>query len=277
LVRVDVQVTERNGAPIGDLERSDFRVFDEGEPREIAAFGRETEPVDLLLLLDVSGSMRRALDQMASAARAALAQLRGGDRVAVMVFARHAVLREGFTSRLPAVEEEIRRAARDQSLGGGTMINGSIIEAARVIGAEPRRGRRAILILTDNQGLNYQAPDDEAVKALWEADAVLNAIVTGRLANRSAARPGTARNPDFTPADVAKLAVRTGGEAFEASHAGDCFRQAIERIRARYSLAYNPPLAASGSLRGIRVELAADARRRHPGALVRARDGYYVP
>src|SRR5262249_29631410 len=51
LVRVDVEVTGRDQKNIGDLTQQDFRVFDENEQREIAYFGKESEPLDLLLLL----------------------------------------------------------------------------------------------------------------------------------------------------------------------------------------------------------------------------------
>ena len=106
--------------------------------------------------------------------------------VAVMLFSRRTAVREELTGDFGAVEREIRQAVRGQSLGSGTVINGSIIDAAHYLGRQPVRGRRAILILTDNQSLNYQVPDEDAIKALWEADSVLNAIVTGRLATPSA-------------------------------------------------------------------------------------------
>ena len=87
LVKVDVQVSDRKGRPISGLRIEDFEVFDENQPRKITYFEREREHVDLLLLLDVSGSMRRYLEQMAANARAALAELHEGDRTGVMLFA----------------------------------------------------------------------------------------------------------------------------------------------------------------------------------------------
>lgn len=276
LVRVDVQVTGRNGRSIPGLEAGDFRVFDEDQAQKIVYFGRESDPLDLLLLLDVSGSMHRSLEQMAAAARSALGQLHSGDRVAVMLFARRAEVREPFTSRIGDVQEEIRNAVRDQSLGSGTVINGSILAAAGYLREQPVRGRRAILILTDNQSLNYQAPDEDVIKALWEADSVLNAIVVGKLRRPERPKSSGPLNPDFTPSDVWKLAEESGGEAVEATRVGDQFRELIERIRSRYSLQYNPPEAPAGALRRIRVELAPEAARRYPDARVNARKGYYV-
>jgi len=169
----------------------------------------------------------------------------------------------------------LRRAVRDQSLGGGSEINASILYAARYLARQPARGRRAILIVTDNQGLQYQAPDDEVVKELLAADAVLNAIVVGGRKRPAAARAGGYRNPDFTPADVYKLAAQSGGEALEARQTGRAFEEMMERIRSRYSLHFEAAQGTAG-FRRIRVELAPAARARRPQAVVRARSGYYA-
>jgi len=276
LVRVDAQVMGRNGQAIAGLKAEDFRIYDENQPQAITYFGREAEPLDLLLLLDVSGSMRRWLEQMAATARAALGQLHGEDRVAVMLFSRNTAVREELTSDFSAVQAEIRQAVRDQSLGSGTVINGSIIEAARFLAKQPVRGRRAILILTDNQSLNYQVSDEEVIQALWRADSVLNAIVAGKMTRPEPPPPGRELNPDFTPSDVWKLVDETGGEAIQAGRVRESFPQMIERIRGRYHMQYAAPAAPPGQLRRIRVELSSEARKRHPDAAVRARSGYYT-
>lgn len=47
-------------------------------------------------------------------------------------------------------------------------------------------------------------------------------------------------------------------------------------IRSSYSLWYRAPEAVPGSKRRITVELSDTARMKHPGAEVRAREGYYA-
>jgi len=272
LVRVDVQAVGRNGRSVTGLTREDFLVYDENQPQQVAYFGRESEPLDLVLLLDVSGSMHRSLAEMAAAAQTALRQLHTGDRVAVFYFARRAELTHHYTSDFRAVEEDIRAALRPRDLGGGTLLNPAILTATEYVAKYPVRGRRAVLVLTDNDGVNYQSPDEEVLRALWSADSVLNAIVV-----RKVRRVGAYLNPDYTPFDVHKLAAQSGGEAVEAARMSETFPQMIERIRTRYSLAYNAPQAEPGSFRRIRVELAPEARRRHPDAVLRARAGYYTP
>lgn len=276
LVRVDAQVVRRNGRAITTLAKEDFVVLDEGEPQTIAYFGRENEPLDLLLLLDVSGSMRRSIEEMAASAKAALGQLHAGDRTAVMLFARQTMIEEEFTADFRAVQEGIRGAVNEKSLGAGTLINGSIMAAAAHFAREPVKGRRAILVVTDNEGLNYQTPDEDVLKALYGADAVLNAIVVRGGRRPNPPKPGRYSNPDFTPSDVFKIAEQSGGEAAEGGRVIDQFPQIIERIRSRYSLQYSAPTAQPGAFRRIRVELSQTARRRYPEVVVRARGGYFA-
>lgn len=275
-VKVDVQVTDKNGRPVPGFVAQDFRIFDEGQAQTIAYFGQESEPLDILLLLDVSGSMHKFLEEMGANARSALGQLHAGDRVGVMLFAWKTDLRQPFTADFGAVEQEIRDAVRNRSGGDGTQINASIVAAAKYVGEQPAKGRRAVLMVTDNQGLNYQVPDADVIRALDKSGAVLNAIVIGKLKRPQRVKPGQYVNPDFTPADVPGISAQTGGEVAAAGKGGESFRQMIERIRARYSIQYNAPAAQPGEFRRIRVELTPEARRLHPDAVIHARAGYYA-
>jgi VWFA-related protein len=275
LVKIDAQVVDREGRAIDTLSQDDFRIIDEGQPQEITYFGREAEPLDILLLLDVSGSMRRFLKEMGENARAALKQLREGDRVGVMFFARRHKVAHPLTDALEAAEGAIKDATGKQDLGGGTTINESLIAAAKYLQEQPPKGRRAILIVTDNEGLNYQVPDERVIRELYGANAVLNALVSGK-GRREDPLEGQETNPDFTPADVFKLSEETGGEAVESRRAKEAFQTMIDRIRSRYSLQYPAPEAPAGAFRRVRVELTPEARKRFPDAVVKARAGYYA-
>jgi VWFA-related protein len=280
-VRTDVLVTDRNRI-VADLTAEDFTITDEGQPQKIVYFGRESEPLSLLLLLDVSGSMRKYLEPMVATARQALNHLEPGDRVAIMIFGRTSKVWEEFGDNHALIARELNAAVQDDSQGSATAINAAIVDAAGYIGRAPDypgkgRGRRAVLIVTDNRGLNYQEPDEKAIRALYSADAVLNAVVVGKGDRPAAPRPGGYVNPDFTPPDVFKIAEETGGEAVKSEKAAEAFREMIERIRTRYAIHYSAPEAAAGTYRRIKVELSAAARQRYPRAQVRSRSGYFVP
>jgi VWFA-related protein len=276
-VRVVVQVTE-GGQIVKGLTKDDFVVTDDGQAQPVVYFAKESEPLDLLLLLDISGSMRKNIEQMSETARDALRFLSPGDRVAIMTFGVRTHLHFDFNDNHAEVARQLATAVDDQdAVGYGTAINAAVIDAARLLASDASQARRAILIVTDNLGLNYQANDRLTIGHLLNADTVLNAIVIGRGIRPGPDRPGQYENPDYTPADVFKLADETGGEAVTANRASAFFPQMVARIRDSYTLAYHVPAGAQpGQFRHITVELAPAARSLHPKAQVRARSGYYV-
>jgi len=275
-VKVDVAVTNPSGKAITDLKQEDFEILDDNAAQPILYLDHESEPLDLLLLLDVSGSMHPSLTALAGAARTALRPLRTGDRVAVMLFARESAVRQSFTSDFEKVGQEIAGAVKSTDLGSGTAINSAILKAARYIGEQPATSRRAILIVTDNLSLNYRIPDEEVIRALYGADASVNAILSGKQRRPDPPKPGQYVNPDFTPSDIFKLADETGGLAIEARQAGESFTLMIESIRSRYRLQYAAPPAQPGAFRKIQVQLAPAARKKNERAKIRARAGYYA-
>src|SRR5262245_62923030 len=56
-VRVFVTVTDRDGRLVTALKQDDFEIRDEGKPQPITLFDNTPQPVRLIVLLDVSGSM----------------------------------------------------------------------------------------------------------------------------------------------------------------------------------------------------------------------------
>lgn len=274
-VRVTVQVTEDNQTVKG-LTKDDFVVADQDQTRPVVYFAQEKEPLDLLLLLDISGSMRKHIQEMSDRARDALRFLSPGDRIGIMTFGIRSNLHFEFFDNHAEVARQLRTAPDDQDkVGYGTAINSAIIDAARLLGKDGSQGRKSILIVTDNLGLNFQANDELAIGYLLKADAVLNAIVIGRAIRPAAGKPN--ENPDFTPADVFKLADQTGGEAVKAERAAEFFPEMVSRIRDRYTIAYHvPDDARPGQFRRIKVALTPEAQKLHPKAEVRARTGYYV-
>lgn len=269
-VKVDVQVRDGNRV-IGGLTKEDFRVTDQGAPQEIADFGRAREPVSLLLLLDVSGSMKKYLAQVSRVANQALRKLAPEDRVAIMVFARTTYLHADWSQDKEFIASMVGPARNVEQAGAVTVLNPSLIEAAAFV-AQEARGRRAILVITDNQGLNYQSPDEAVIRALHAGDVVLNAIVVG------GTRPGERKapvNPDFSYPNVFRIADETGGEAV-ASNKADTFGEILERLRTRYTIQYKAPAASKGEFREVAVTLAPEAARRYPRAVVRSRRGYYA-
>jgi VWFA-related protein len=275
-VRVDAQVVQ-DGALITNLTAQDFVIREDDKVQPIVYFGRENEPLSLLLVLDVSGSMRKYVEQVGNVARTALRHLRPRDRVAIMVFARDAHLRTDFTDDMSQIASEIRAAAADDSVGTATNLNDALLAASDYMEEKAgETGRKALLVLTDNMGLNYKSPDQPVIEALHASSAVMNAIVVGKGQRPVKDLSGRKLNPDFTVPDVFTISEQTGGEAVKADAAGEAFSRMIERIRTRYSIHYNMPDSTRAGFRNIEVELTPSAKLRYPRAEVRARKGYRV-
>jgi len=282
-VRVDVQVLS-DGSIVRGLKAEDFVVTDEDQPQKIVACDQDSARLSLVLLLDISGSMQKYLTVLARNANQALSLLRPADRVAIMVFATTALVHQDFSDNLAETARQLGPAilGHEEEVGDSTKINAAVLDAAHLIDKSSGKmnghsidpGRRAILIVTDNLGVNNALPDNTVIQALLRADATLNGIVVGRDIRPRPYQRG--ENPDDTPADIHHLAEETGGVVMKADESKDDFREMVERIRWRYTLAYHAPGGAEGSFRHIRVELSADARRRYPNAVIYARTGYYV-
>jgi VWFA-related protein len=275
-VRVDVQVTDGSKL-IKDLTKDDFIVTDEGQPQPLVSFSHGDEPVTLILLLDISGSMQKYIDEISMEARASLEHLRPGDRVAIMVFAKSTAVAQEFSDNLAETARNIGGAVQNWDVGSSTLINSAVMDAAHYMekNAGPG-GRRAILILTDNLSTSYRLTDGQVIRELDKADTVFNAIVIGRAIRPEPLQPGKPSNPDLTPANVYELAEQTGGEWVKAEHAGESFNEMIERIRSRYMLAYHAPEGLPGKFRHITVTLGEAAHKRYPGAELHSRSGYYA-
>jgi hypothetical protein len=134
-------------------------------------------PVDVLLLLDVSGSMRPHIERIAEASDRAVQVLGHDDRLGIMVFDRQT------RTRMPLrpVQGDVRYAfdelLRQETFNGGTDITRALYDAAEYMRREGRRNaRRAIVILTDDQ--TERGRDERGVgAALARGDIVLSALI----------------------------------------------------------------------------------------------------
>ena len=55
LVRLNVGVVDQRGRSITDLDRSNFKIFEDGVKQEITRFEPSTAPFSVVMILDMSG------------------------------------------------------------------------------------------------------------------------------------------------------------------------------------------------------------------------------
>jgi VWFA-related protein len=277
VVSVDAQVTS-GGRPVTGLQKEDFVIADRGKVQPILYFGMEEEPLDLVLLLDTSGSMRPAAQEVARAARRALEALHPGDRVAVMLFKSGRALALPYRPDLGKLPGELARIVGGDDFEGGTDLYGGLMDAAAYVLAESRaNARRAILAVTDNISRKSRK-ESEVSNALWRAGTVLDALVVPTRRGQALRAYPNVNGPwtQFIDTRLDKIAAMTGGEILEGEAPGEAFTTLVERIRKRYRLDYRTPPGKAGEVRKIEVSLSAAAKAKYPSAEVRARKGYIL-
>lgn len=305
LSRVDVQVFDRDGLAVTGLQARDFVLRLNGKVLPIRNFVSESMPIDILLLLDVSGSMRPHVERIAAAAEEALRVLADKDRVAIMVFDTNTHVKLPFRSDHSDIVGALRHILRSEDFGGGTRITRALVKAADYLHDNARPdARRAVVILTDD---HTQDDEDEprVESALARANAVLSFLQApyelegypggqrrhgtwgsnrgggGWPGGGGIGFPGGGRtwpggpvgmggDPSHT-AGTAQIARDSGGDTMPVDRAA-ALQETLQRLRQRYALHFYLPDGASASdIHSVQVDLTGNARILYAGSEVRSR------
>ena len=302
LVRVDAQVVDRDNRAITGLTTRDFLLREQGRAVAVQSVDTENLPIDLLLLLDVSASMRPHIERIASASHQAMRQLRNEDRVAIMVFDRTSRVRMDFRSSQSGVDRELERVLDYEDFRGGTDITRAMLDAADYVGRQGRReSRRAIVIVTDDQ-TERERNEDAVERALTRADAVLMALIApdalhtggmrrdpgypggypgdppgGVIFGSPRRRGGYPGGSSTLSAGTREIARASGGDSMPLRDSY-ALQDTLARIRQRYAVYFSlPPGVRAGEERDIQLYLADAALRSYPGADLHYRRAYFAP
>lgn len=289
LVLVDVQVLHtKSGTPAPALQASDLQVSEEGVPQEILYFSRDELPLSVVLLFDLTDSVRGVLKRLAEGAKTALEHFKAADEVAVMVYSGHASLIDGFTADRARTVHAIEKAAGTTSEEPAHFNEAAYQAAMELRLAGSPANRRVVIWLTDNlpnvpYRKEYPAHTEvEAFRALHEeavvvAPILLKSPLWAVLAPILRATEAS-HEKAFPPGDVRRYAELTGGQAvgIRGKRPEERLAQLIDELRARYTIGYRPSdQQAAGTFRKIRVELVPFRTLRPKEWTVRARQGYY--
>jgi VWFA-related protein len=289
LVLLDVQVRHsKSGMPAPLIGKSDLRVFEEGVPQEIIHFSRDEFPLSVVLLFDLTDSVRGVLKRLAEGAKTALDHFKPRDEVAVMVYSGHAELVDGLGTDRARTVGAIGKAASMRS-DEPAHFNEAVYQACMELRhASSPSNRRVIIWLTDNLAnvpFRRQFPahtEAEAFRALHEGGVVVAPIllksaawaVLGPIVQATEA----SHKKQFPPGDAKKYAELTGGAAvgLRGKAPEERLAQMIDELRARYTIGYRPSEEKpEGAFRKVRVELTPPSKLRPKEWTVLVREGYY--
>jgi VWFA-related protein len=208
------------------------------------------------------------------AANTALGALKPEDEVALFTFSTEAELRVPFTHDKSKIAQQIN----DFHVGGATNINDGIFVAAKYLLTAPPKGRRVIILISDDVGTDAggQGTHDIVTETI-ASDAVLyNLKIPGY--NPPATLFAASMIPGLV--NIRKVMDQTGGEIFDVkdvAHLDAAFRALIERIKTRYTLGYYTNAnGATGKPHKLDVRLASSFGKKGHDYVVLAKSGYYV-
>jgi len=269
LVLIPAQVTTREGSPILDLKRKDFRIYEDGAEQEIAYFAKDDAPVSIGLLLDSSGSMRNKKQKSSEAAAAFFKTANSEDEFFLIEFDERPKLAVPFTKDIDLLYHEITHT---RPYGRTSLFDAIHMALGVMKGA--RHERKALVIVSDG-GDNRSRHTFTAIKSdVLEADVQLYAM--GIFDPEGASR--NSREEAEGPQVLDHLAELTGGRHFPVLNLAslpEVSTRIGQLLRNRYLLGYNPTNASrDGRYRGVKLDLAAPL---DAGVRVQYRKGYYAP
>ena len=275
LVMIDTTVKNKTGQIMANLKKDDFEVREDGTPRKLTVFSRDEFPLNVALVLDLSDSIGPFLAPLRDAAATALAALKSEDEVALFTFSNEAQLAAPFTKDKKKIAEQINTF----QTGGATNINDGIFNAAKYFLETMPRGRRVVLLISDDVGTDAGGEGTrDIITEMIAADATLyNLKVPGN--NPANLRFAAGLIPGLV--DIRKVTAETGGEIFDVASMSSLdatFRALIERIKTRYTLGYYTSASgAEGKPHKLEVRLLSSFGKKGRDYTILAKSGYFIP
>ena len=309
LVTIPVSVMDRDGRYVPNLQKEEFRVWEDGVEQEVAFFQSVDKPFSVVLMLDTSPSTQFRLEDIQDAAISFVNQLRSDDRVMVVSFNDDIKILSEFTTDRSKLQRAIQRSKTDD----GTRLYDAV---DMVINQQLSRvqGRKAIVLFTDGvDTTSKRASYQSNIMDAQELDALIYPVqydtsqdmsvsnfppmgpgdvwgqilggIFGGGGRRHGGRRGggggggypqgrgTARDDyDLGNQYLLELANSTGGREYHADSLQNmsyAFANVAEELRRQYSIGYYPKRPAQA---GERRQIRVRARQ--PNLAVRARDSY---
>jgi VWFA-related protein len=283
IVNVLCSVRNKNGGLVGNLEKNDFTLLEDGKQQEIKYFTRETDlPLTLGLLVDVSGSQERLIDTEKRAAQQFFSQvLRKRDEAFLISFGAEAELLQDSTSSLNLLREGLNQLHLSVPVGGihpgpvptmqsqaGTILYDAVYLASNDT-LKTEVGRKALILITDGVDTGSKVSRDKSIEAAQKADAIIYSIFY-----QDAAAYGPFGGGGGGEAELRRMSDQTGGRVFHIDRKNtldDAFKDIQDDLRTQYALGYNSTNPRKdGSYRKL------DIRTSNKDQKVQARKGYYA-
>ena len=273
IVAVSAIVLDQHGAPVANLARDDFQLFEDDKPVTINGFTQDADrPLTLALMVDTSGSQKHFIADETSASELFFKAMltRAEDRATLVQFDTGVFRLHAMTHDVDALEAALGHLAEDHrelesyTPRGGTLLYDAVCAVAEKSLA-PEPGRRAMVLLTDGGDDGSRLTLDQAIACAERADVVVYSIFYSE-------KPDSDQG-HYGHLVLETLSTATGGRVFGVSKKtplAAIYTQIEDDMRLQYQLTYRPAEATPGTYHRLKLKL----KDKH--LKVYARTGYFT-
>jgi VWFA-related protein len=267
LMRVNASVTDRNGRAIAGMRDADFVVYEDGSERRIVNVTPASEPFNLVLLLDVSGSVEERIDFIRKAARDFLRTASPQDRISIISFNEDIRVISNFTTDRSLLSKRL-----DELDAGGSTALYDALGYTLVDALKPLRGERtAVVIMSDGDDNKSFVPFPAILEAVIESGALIYPLYvpSGLIPEASVTKPSLTVDPmrakyltitSRAAQEGEKLASVSGGLFYPIKRLEDlqkAYDDVVAQMRTAYTITYSSTANGTGQRR-VRVRTNRD-------------------
>jgi VWFA-related protein len=254
VVQVTVTVTDDSGHFVGGIPRSAFKILEDGKPQTLTYFASEDVPLELIVAVDISGSMGPSMPKLKRAVKEFLGAVPSNDAVTLLGFNDNVF---ALTRKTTDPSERMRSVDR-LAPWGATALYDVILRGIDMLGRQT--GRKALVVFTDGEDQGSHVAIEDVERRLQASDVTLYMIAQGRGISQ-----------DYLKRTMQRLTVPTGGRTFTTESVDalqGAFAELLDELSNQYLLGYPPTnTKRDDTWREIKVQVDG-----HSG--IRARQGY---
>jgi Ca-activated chloride channel homolog len=269
MVLVNTTVTDAYGHLVTDLNKKNFRLFEDNVEQEVLTFSKEDVPASIGILFDTSGSMADKMEASRQALGNFLQKSNPGDEFFLISFNNHAELDSRFTSDVELLQ---RRTLSLKPEGRTSLLDAIYYGLEQMKSA--RHERRILMVISDGGDNHSRHHEGEIRGLLQEADCQVYAL--GIFDANDMKRTTEERNG---PGLLSQLAEMTGGHLFQTENLremADLSGKISTELRSQYVLGFKPSDARHDG-RWHKIKVSVTPPTEQPPLAARARTGYYSP
>src|SRR5579871_2149771 len=174
VVQVTVTVSDGHGKFVPNIPQSAFRIFEDNQLQTISHFASEDIPLDLIVAIDISGSMTPSMTKLKTAVKTFLGDVPPQDQVTLLGFNDNIFT---LTRRQTNPAERVKAVDR-LAPWGSTALYDVILRGVEMLGRQP--GRKALIVFTDGEDQGSHATIGDVERKLQSSDVTLYMIGQGR-------------------------------------------------------------------------------------------------